>query len=1352
MGANKPPQVAAAPAPSPVPAGMAETQRAPASAPAGKRPLRTGSPAAAKVVALQKTVQSQEEAMQDKDEIIRALYARLELSKASRASSSSSPGEPGEAGAGPSGASSDAGGAASHRMAELIGANTSLRARIQELDLEVVDSKAQIKALEHVQEALAQEARETHALLQAAVERERMLQEARNEKVLKMFAYKDQHAGEVQRELDSTLGSLQSLETELHDVKAKLNASEGRLADALGSRVEIRAELNQSRLYAADVATEMEGLRAQAAEYQDQLERAQKQNRDSASLRAQVLELQRDLEAKDREVERRASEEAGRRLEGLEGEAESARAGAELAAEKNAELVKLLQGQLEDARAALAVHTSGAGTAYKDVAELKRAVQARDADVQRLKECLDHADNELVLKSETVRKLQGAAEEAAGTLEGVKASHARLEKEVEALRRENAKARGQTVLVTDQKEEIQRLTLEIKVKDQKFKDAAARLAKLEELQRTAQITALKSERTLASMREKQSETQLQDAASAQAAAARLTARVTEMAHSERKLTEELALVRERLALKEAELKRQEASKADKARAPLEQENVRPNVPPAAAVGGPPAGDGGRYKKFAEEAEIAVGIIQARYVQALNDKHTGEIALERERERHAQQLRHLEQQIRLARQDGSAKVKDLEDAVQMLSRRDEMHSKVARLSTEVSALRRLNSKLTEDAQVADETRADLRDRLASVSDAWAASRALAEGRSAEADLVDLGQVVIKLASRLEKAEAAGAAAGGAPGPEQAAAAPLPRADEFYLKEGVALDVQERSAELFEASQLHSLEVGRLAYEVEEQQKLITALELKAAEKERGLQDLREENAQLNLRLAASHAEEAAKVSKRIVDLERQLQKAQHEKARALAGAKEALLQKETLQLELDKLKVASLKDIEHLQNRINDLAAVEAAQRRDLAELGAREKEHGIRATAAEETLEALQTGSGNDLQSCVLSLTAQITTVKVVNRALEDRNADFQRREEAHAAGKAELEGALEKAAARCKAIEDKLVVQTTKAGEIRALRAELSAREDKGIAAARDIDTARGAQTAAETQVAVLRHSMESQRNRHFEQLNRERREASSALRECQASNIARELTGSRASRRDAFEAQLSNALSELIASTRDSGVEQWRAKAMEKCKEMVLSTLRQYHEVKCKDKLKAGEIQTLEARARALEQALDLKEAPVLGLKKELRQGGRQRRRRGLFHPPRATGVWLRRGWGAVSARCSPARQLGPPAGPIGRRLGGSPRRPGAARTQANPHMPRRRPPRRRGGRPCDRRSGRAPPPPRQGGAWERRGRRGSWKKQAKDSVVARWRRVRSRCCRRPRTGSGSRWRCRSPPRGSW
>ena len=38
---------------------------------------------------------------------------------------------------------------------------------------------------------------ETHALIQAAVERERMLQESRNEKVLKMFQYKDQHAGEV---------------------------------------------------------------------------------------------------------------------------------------------------------------------------------------------------------------------------------------------------------------------------------------------------------------------------------------------------------------------------------------------------------------------------------------------------------------------------------------------------------------------------------------------------------------------------------------------------------------------------------------------------------------------------------------------------------------------------------------------------------------------------------------------------------------------------------------------------------------------------------------------------------------------------------------------------------------------------------------------------------------------------------------------------------------------------------------------------------------------------------------------------------------------------------------------------
>ena len=83
------------------------------------------------------------------------------------------------------------------------------------------------------------------------------------------------------------------------------------------------------------------------------------------------------------------------------------------------------------------------------------------------------------------------------------------------------------------------------------------------------------------------------------------------------------------------------------------------------------------------------------------------------------------------------------------------------------------------------------------------------------------------------------------------------------------------------------------------------------------------------------------------------------------------------------------------------------------------------------------------------------------------------------------------------------------------------------------------------------------------------------------------------------------------------------------------------------------------------------------------------------------------------AVSSLCSPARAPGGPACWSDRaEVGGSPRRPGVARrSEASQQVPRRRPPgRRRGLRAVVGAAERS----RRGGAWERRGRCGSWRKQ--------------------------------------
>ena len=150
-------------------------------------------------------------------------------------------------------------------MAQLMGANAALRSRNQALEMEAIDLRAELTSFEKVKAILEAGAPDAAALVSAALEQERGSQEARNEKVLRMMAHKDQQIRGLQGELEAAIGQVHELEVELLEAQSRLDLSESRLVEELEAKINVVGECDAARKRAREAQSQIEGLSEQVA-------------------------------------------------------------------------------------------------------------------------------------------------------------------------------------------------------------------------------------------------------------------------------------------------------------------------------------------------------------------------------------------------------------------------------------------------------------------------------------------------------------------------------------------------------------------------------------------------------------------------------------------------------------------------------------------------------------------------------------------------------------------------------------------------------------------------------------------------------------------------------------------------------------------------------------------------------------------------------------------------------------------------------------------------------------------------------------------------------------------------------
>jgi hypothetical protein len=234
-------------------------------------------------------------ANRDKDELIRALYSRLELAKQNREVDGSDASDE-NADLSSRGGSGDRLGAAEAlqtaraRQAELHGANTALRGRCQELDGEVQAARTESAALRRRLETLeGDKMPEMTELVGAALAQERSSFEAQSLKALRVLEAKDAVLQAREREVAEARAESGALSTTLAAARRELDACEARLIAVLDEQSHLREDVEKTRTDASRTEAQ---LRGEITRLTADLERANAKgaNADAATRKATRLE------------------------------------------------------------------------------------------------------------------------------------------------------------------------------------------------------------------------------------------------------------------------------------------------------------------------------------------------------------------------------------------------------------------------------------------------------------------------------------------------------------------------------------------------------------------------------------------------------------------------------------------------------------------------------------------------------------------------------------------------------------------------------------------------------------------------------------------------------------------------------------------------------------------------------------------------------------------------------------------------------------------------------------------------------------------------------------------------------
>ncbi|CAG9460472.1 unnamed protein product [Pedinophyceae sp. YPF-701] len=223
------------------------------------------------------------EGLQDKDELIRSLKARLDIAhRSARPESSETPSD----------------GARAAAM-ELRGANKQLRARVKELEGENDNMRGELVWLRQLQDELEKQAPDAEKLVSVAVGRERAEQEARSRKALELLQAKDEAVTAFQRRMQELQASYNESQRNLRDTLQKLDAAEARVGDLLQVKGDTQRQLEKVTEAAARETAALKSCIAEMSSSTTSSAAESASVQETERLREIIESLEARLEAKD---------------------------------------------------------------------------------------------------------------------------------------------------------------------------------------------------------------------------------------------------------------------------------------------------------------------------------------------------------------------------------------------------------------------------------------------------------------------------------------------------------------------------------------------------------------------------------------------------------------------------------------------------------------------------------------------------------------------------------------------------------------------------------------------------------------------------------------------------------------------------------------------------------------------------------------------------------------------------------------------------------------------------------------------------------------------------------------------
>ena len=1100
-----------------------------------------------KVDELEKLRHQSAQATGDKDELIRALYARLELAKTQE-----------EDLGGPTGADepferAQTLHASRVEQAELHGANAALRGRVQELDSECQASRDEIAGLKRRVRLLEQDiAPDLPDLVHAALEQERAAFETQSLKALRVLEAKDAVLLARERETAEARAESGALSTTLHATRRELDACEARVVAILEEREGFRAAHDEQRLQWAQT---------------------------EKSLRAEVEKLGETLRIADDRLDRTKAE----LKDAIEAEEDAAFSRAEAAAstaalhaanEEASELRAALRAAAEariSERERLAAHVA---SARSDLEALKRRAPDEDADAAALARDLDAAHESLAaaLKDSAADRILSSASDipespgihrGPGSIEApsplsaktpapkptrISASRGRGQVEGSDSGAEVAKLRGErdealerlaqltgketsvAALAKGHATEVAGLQLRVKELESglRVKDGEHRREKSSlQAEHAAESESLRTE--LAALRDR-----LRFVDGERANGGDLTdeaRRAVEHADEKARAAEaETFLAREKLAEMEAAAasERESGRRSKKGQGTtIEQKlsarvselvrELRDSNDKVAELEDILAREVGEQGVQFEDSSAASAMRQ-RVGSAEDAQRDAEDRLNAAELRWGNERARLESKIRAAKEDGGVRIQSLEATVASLRARSGLHSEVARLGEEASRIRRSEAALKNDLTYAEERLGHALLEIQRLGGEASTGNTPADARRAGALALRSGNLPVKSYSHTTPPHAL---------------------DRVVSLEKETNRLVAENEQLRNDVEAHALERGRdAAARADASRELASALD-RVAERDRALHDARESAALGKERAAAQRAQELTAATRRSAAAEARASESESRASLAREEANEARADCAR--------KLAAADGARHAAEREAAAARESAANENSNAEASTREAQRlsqllDERATQLQiltETVEALQAAAGSgDREQRVVTLAAQAATARASESALERRCAELSQTAQRETARCARIESQLasanrdiQSATQRAREAEAR---ETLAREETGAARLEAAHRTEEIAALARRCDAAAEAKVAAESREASARDALSKQHARHLAQLTAEREGAADRLKtaELNAARAVQVAAGGAEERSGAVGARVHVRASEDIAS----------------------------------------------------------------------------------------------------------------------------------------------------------------------------------------------------------------------------